>query len=251
MWVYDKKTEYPINIKRPDPRMAKLILTQYGGPNGELAASLRYLSQRYAMPNKESKAILTDIGTEELAHFEMVGSMISQLVKDVPPQELERMGFGSVYAIHGKGVYPSDSNGVPFTAAYIESMSDPIANLNEDLAAEQKARATYEFLINMADDPDVIDPLRFLREREVVHYQRFGEALRIVYEAMRRKKMYYKPNVPLVGMADKKDMPDKKDMSDKMNIMPNPMNPNPVSPLNIHNIPGPIMPNTKPDSKKK
>ena len=128
MWVYDKKTEYPINIKRPDPRMAKLILTQYGGPNGELAASLRYLSQRYAMPNKESKAILTEIGTEELAHFEMVGSMISQLVKDVPPQELERMGFGSVYAIHGKGVYPSDSNGVPFTAAYIESMSDPIAN---------------------------------------------------------------------------------------------------------------------------
>ncbi|NLU32000.1 MAG: manganese catalase family protein [Clostridiaceae bacterium] len=243
MWVYDKKTEYPINIKRPDPRMAKLILTQYGGPNGELAASLRYLSQRYAMPNKESKAILTDIGTEELAHFEMVGAMVTQLVKDVPPQELERMGFGPVYAIHGKGVYPSDSNGVPFTAAYIESMSDPIANLNEDLAAEQKARATYEFLINMADDPDVIDPLRFLREREIVHYQRFGEALRIVYEAMRRKKMYYKP-ANVMGMAENKDM------DNKMNIMPNPMDANPVSPINIHNIPGPIMPEVKPDKKK-
>lgn len=246
MWVYDKKTEYPINIKKSDPRMAKLILTQYGGPNGELAASLRYLSQRYAMPNKESKAILTDIGTEELAHFEMIGTMITQLVKDVPPKELERMGFGSIYAIHGKGVYPSDSNGVPFTAAYIESMSDPITNLNEDLAAEQKARSTYEFLINMADDPDVIEPLRFLREREVVHYQRFGEALRIVQEAMRRKKMYYKPN-NLAGLAANPDM---KDISENANI-PNPINPNPISPLNIHNIPGPILPDTKQDNKKK
>lgn len=174
--------------------------------------------------------------------------MVTQLVKDVPPQELERMGFGSMYAVHGKGVYPSDSNGVPFTAAYIESMSDPITNLNEDLAAEQKARSTYEFLINMADDPDVIDPLRFLREREVVHYQRFGEALRIVYEAMRRKKMYYKPNMPnIMGMPGKKDMSDKKDMP-KMN-MPN-LNP-PIAPLNIHNIPGPIMPDIKPDNKKK
>lgn len=248
MWVYDKKTEYPINIKKSDPRMAKLILTQYGGPNGELAASLRYLSQRYAMPNKESKAILTDIGTEELAHFEMIGTMISQLVKDVPPKELERMGFGSIYAIHGKGVYPSDSNGVPFTAAYIESMSDPITNLNEDMAAEQKARSTYEFLINMADDPDVIEPLRFLREREVVHYQRFGEALRIVQEAMRRKKMYYKPNNP-AGLAVNPN-PDIKDIVEKLN-MANPVNPNPVSPLNIHNIPGPILPDTKQDNKKK
>jgi len=167
----------------------------------------------------------------------MIGAMVSQLVKDVPPLELERMGFGSVYAIHGKGVYPSDSNGVPFTAAYIESMSDPIANLNEDLAAEQKARATYEFLINMADDPDVIEPLRFLREREVVHYQRFGEALRIVQEAMRRKKMYYKPNVTM-GLSDNKDMS-------------NPMNTSPASPYNIHNIPGPVMPDTKQDNKKK
>jgi len=176
----------------------------------------------------------------------MIGTMITQLVKDVPPKELERMGFGSIYAIHGKGVYPSDSNGVPFTAAYIESMSDPITNLNEDLAAEQKARSTYEFLINMADDPDVIEPLRFLREREVVHYQRFGEALRIVQEAMRRKKMYYKPN-NLAGLAANPDM---KDISENANI-PNPINPNPISPLNIHNIPGPILPDTKQDNKKK
>jgi spore coat protein JC len=139
------------------------------------------------MPNKESKAILTDVGTEELAHFEMVGTIVSQLVKDVPPEELEKWGYGPVYAVHGKGVFPSDSNGVPFTAAYIESMSDPITNLNEDLAAEQKARSTYEFLINMCDDPDVIDPLRFLRAREIVHYQRFGEALRIVQELCIRK----------------------------------------------------------------
>lgn len=167
----------------------------------------------------------------------MIGAMVTQLVKGVPPQELERMGFGSIYAIHGKGVYPSDSNGVPFTAAYIESMSDPIANLNEDLAAEQKARATYEFLINMADDPDVIEPLKFLREREVVHYQRFGEALRIVEEALRRKKMYYKPNVTM-GIAENKEMP-------------NMMNVSPTSPVNIHNIPGPVMPDTKQDNKKK
>jgi spore coat protein JC len=272
MWVYDKKTQYPINITRPDPRMAKLILTQYGGPNGELAASLRYLSQRYAMPNKESKAILTDIGTEELAHFEMVGTIISQLVKGVPPEELERMGYGPVYAVHGKGVFPSDSNGVPFTAAYIESMSDPIANLNEDLAAEQKARATYEYLINMADDPDVIDPLRFLRAREIVHYQRFGEALRITQELMSKKKMYFSnPKMPnrmnmppspaqtapnmmnMPASPAMQNMPKGMPVSPTQNI-PNLMNMPPVSPAdrknmqmpeNIQNIPGPLSPQTE------
>jgi spore coat protein JC len=161
-----------------------------GGPNGELAASIRYLSQRFSMPNKETKAVLNDIGTEELAHLEIVGSMIHQLMDKVDPKELERLHVDTTYAIHGRGIHPSDSNGVPFTAAYIESMEDPIANLNEDLAAEQKARATYEYLIRLADDPDVIDPLRFLREREVVHYQRFGEALRIVEETMKQKKIY-------------------------------------------------------------
>lgn len=190
MWLYEKKTQYPIKIEKPDPRMAINILTQYGGPNGELAASLRYLSQRFAMPTKETKALLNDIGTEEMAHLEMVGSMIHQLMDNVPPEELEKLHVDTNYAIHGMGVYPSDSNGVPFTAAYIESMSDPIANLVEDLAAEQKARATYEYLIRLADDPDVIDPLRFLREREVVHFQRFGEALRILEEQMQKKKFF-------------------------------------------------------------
>ncbi len=190
MWIYEKKTQYPIKITKVDPRMAVNILTQYGGPNGELAASLRYLSQRFSMPTKETKAILNDIGTEELAHLEMIGSMVHQLMDKVSPEELEKLHLDTMYAIHGRAVYPSDSNGVPFTAAYIESMEDPIANLNEDLAAEQKARATYEYLIHMADDPDVIDPLRFLREREVVHYQRFGEALRIVQETMGKKKYF-------------------------------------------------------------
>lgn len=190
MWYYEKKTQYPVKIKKPDPRMAINILTQYGGPNGELAASLRYLSQRFSMPTKETKAILNDIGTEELAHLEMIGAMIHQLTDGVPPKELEKLHVDTFYAIHGSGVYPSDSNGVPFTAAYIESMSDPIANLNEDLAAEEKARATYDYLLRLADDPDVIDPLRFLREREVVHYQRFGEALRMVQEMKDRKKFY-------------------------------------------------------------
>ena len=186
MWYYDKKTQYPVRIKNANPKMAKYIITQYGGPDGELGASIRYLSQRFAMPTKEAKAILTDIGTEELGHLEMVGTIVRQLIQGVSPKELERLGLGSYYTEHGTGVYPCDANGVSFTAAALQSKGDPIADLHEDLAAEQKARATYEHLINMCDDPDVIDPLRFLREREVVHFQRFGEVLRIVEENMRR-----------------------------------------------------------------
>lgn len=198
MWYYDKKTQYPINIQKCDARMAVCILTQYGGPNGELGAALRYLSQRFSMPTKEAKAILNDIGTEELGHLEMVGSMVHQLMDKVPPEELKKLHLDTYYSIHGWGVYPSDSNGVPFSAGSIESMSDPIANLNEDLAAEQKARATYEYLIHLADDPDVIDPLRFLREREVVHYQRFGEANRKVGNGLYRIELYcYKKKSPL------------------------------------------------------
>ncbi|NLL06224.1 MAG: manganese catalase family protein, partial [Clostridiaceae bacterium] len=175
MWVYEKKLEYPVNIKTPNPRMAKYIITQYGGPDGELAASLRYLSQRFSMPTNEAKAILNDIGTEELAHLEIVGSIVHQLTKGVPADILEKEGLGAYYSDHDHAVYPVSASGVPFTAAYIQSKGDPIADLYEDLAAEQKARATYENLINLADDPDVIDPLRFLREREIVHFQRFGE----------------------------------------------------------------------------
>lgn len=190
MWIYEKKLEHPVKIKYPNPKMAKAIITQYGGPDGELAASLRYLSQRYHMPTPEAKGILNDIGTEELAHFEMVGSMVYQLLKDAPIEQIKDAGFETYYADHDRAVYPSTGTGVPFTAAYIQSKGDPIADLHEDLAAEQKARATYEYLINLADDPDVIEPLKFLREREVVHFQRFGEALRIVQEYMDSKKFY-------------------------------------------------------------
>ncbi len=192
MWIYEKKLEYPVNIKNRNPRMAKYVITQYGGPDGELAASLRYLSQRFSMPTEEARAILNDIGTEEMAHLEMVGSIVYQLTKGVPAEILEKEGLGAYYSDHDHAIYPLSAAGNPFTAAYIQSKGDPIADLHEDLAAEQKARATYENLINLADDPDVIDPLRFLREREVVHFQRFGEALRIVQEKLAQKKFFIK-----------------------------------------------------------
>jgi spore coat protein JC len=190
MWVYEKKLEYPVKIKTPNPRIAKYVITQYGGPDGELAASLRYLSQRFSMPTNEAKAILNDIGTEELAHLEIIGSIVHQLTKGVPAKVLEKEGLGAYYSDHDHAIYPVSAAGVPFTAAYIQSKGDPIADLYEDMAAEQKARATYENLINLCDDPDVIDPLRFLREREVVHFQRFGEALRIVEDKLADKKFY-------------------------------------------------------------
>ena len=191
MWTYSKKLEYPINIKCANPRLAKFIISQYGGPDGELAASLRYLSQRFGMPDQKSKAVLNDIGTEELAHLEMVGTIVHQLTDGVSVEELEKAGLGAYYTDHGVDVYPQSAGGVPFTAAYIACKGDPVANLQEDLAAEQKARATYEKLIDLcADAPDVIDPLRFLREREVVHFQRFGEALNRVQEKLAEKKFY-------------------------------------------------------------
>jgi spore coat protein JC len=165
-------------------------LLHYGGPDGELAASLRYLSQRFAMPTNETKGILNDIGTEELAHLEMVGTMVHQLVKGASPEELEKCGLGSYYTEHGKGIYPQNSAGVPFSASVLQSKGDPVADLTEDLAAEQKARVTYEYLIKLADDPDVIEPLKFLRQREVVHFQRFGEALNMVNAELARKKFY-------------------------------------------------------------
>jgi spore coat protein JC len=182
MWTYEKFLQYPIKIKNPNPEMAKIIITQYGGPDGELGASLRYLSQRFSMITPQAIATCNDIGTEELAHLEMVGSMVRQLMKGASIEEIEKGGMSGYYVDHGRGVYPVSASGVPFTAAYLQSKGDPIVDLTENLAAEQKARATYEYLINMADDPDVIEPLKFLREREVVHYQRFGEALRIVQD---------------------------------------------------------------------
>ncbi len=190
MWIYEKKLEYPIKIKKSDPRMAKVIITQYGGPDGELAASLRYLSQRFSMITPEAKATLNDIGTEELAHLEMVGTMVRQLTENASVEEIKKAGLAAYYADHGKGVYPANAAGNPFTAAYIQSKGDPVTDLYENLAAEEKARSTYEYLIKMADDPDVIDPLRFLREREVVHFQRFGEALRRVQDYLGNKKRF-------------------------------------------------------------
>lgn len=193
MWTYNKTLQYPINIKCTDPCLAKVIISQYGGPDGELAASLRYLSQRFGMPDQKAKAILNDIGTEELAHLEMVGAIVHQLTKNASIEEIEKAGLGAYYTDHGVDVYPQAAAGYPFNAAVLACKGDPIANLQEDLAAEQKARATYEKLIDLCrDNPDVIDPLRYLREREVVHFQRFGEALRGVQDKLAERKFYMK-----------------------------------------------------------
>lgn len=183
MWKYVKTLEYPVNIKKKDLRMAKYLVTQYGGANGELAAAWRYLNQRYTMPDDKGKALLTDIGTEELAHVEMISTMIYQLMKDATIKEIKEAGLEGHYAEHGKDVYPTDASGVPFTVAYFSSTGDPIANLSEDMAAEQKARAVYENLINLTDDPDVIGPLLFLRQREIIHFTRFKE----LYDEYKKK----------------------------------------------------------------
>lgn len=177
MFKYEKTLEYPINIKKKDLRMAKLLVAQFGGPDGELGASLRYLSQRFSMPDEKGKALLSDIGTEELGHVEMICTMINQLIKDASVDEIKKAGLDSWYTQHNKGVYPSDANGVPFTAAYIASTGNPIVDLQEDLAAEEKARATYENLMDLTDDESILAPLSFLRQREIVHYARFKELL--------------------------------------------------------------------------
>ena len=190
MWVYEKKLQYPINIKRTNPALAKVIISQYGGPDGELGASLRYLSQRYSMPYPELKAILTDIGTEELAHLEMVGAIVYQLTKNLSMEEIKKSGFDQYFVDHTTGIYPSSAAGVPFTAAYIQSKGDPITDLHENLAAEQKARTTYDNILRFCDDPDVKYAIKFLRQREVVHYQRFGEGLRILTDKLDSQNFY-------------------------------------------------------------
>lgn len=183
MWKYVKTLEYPVNIKKKDLRMAKYLVTQYGGSNGELAAAWRYLNQRYTMPDDKGKALLTDIGTEELAHVEIISTMIYQLMKDATLDELRENGLDTHYAEHGKGLYPTDANGVPFTVAYFATTGDPVADLSEDMAAEQKARAVYENLINLTTDQDVIDVLLFLRQREIIHFNRF----KALYEEYKNK----------------------------------------------------------------
>ncbi|MBQ8095373.1 MAG: manganese catalase family protein [Clostridia bacterium] len=190
MWVYEKKLQYPVNIKKPDPRMAQIICAQIGGPDGELTAAMRYLNQRYAMPTDKIKGLLTDIGTEELAHLEMVSAIVFQLTRDLSEEDLKKYGFDKYFVDHTTGIYPASASGVPFTAAYFQSKGDAFADLTEDLAAEQKARATYDNILRLADDPDVIDPIRYLRQREVVHFQRFGEAMRMVQDKMNAKNFY-------------------------------------------------------------
>lgn len=190
MWEYLKELEYPVNIKRPDARAAGVILSQYGGPNGELGASLRYLSQKFAMPDRAVAGLLNDIGTEELAHLEIVGTLVRQLTCNLTPEQIKEGGFDQYFVDHTVGIYPASAAGVPFNAAMIQSVGDPLADLSEDMAAEQKARVTYDNILKLVDDPDVCDVIRFLREREIVHYQRFGEALVKIREQLNSKNIY-------------------------------------------------------------
>ena len=190
MFVYEKKLQYPVRIKNPNPKLAKFIISQYGGPDGELGASLRYLSQRYSMPYPELKGLLTDIGTEELGHLEMIGTIVYQLTRDMNADDVKKAGLDAYFVDHTAGVYPTAASGFPWSAASMAVKGDVIADLNEDLAAEQKARVTYDNILRLSDDPDVNNVIRFLREREVVHYQRFGEGLRLATERMNEKNFY-------------------------------------------------------------
>ena len=190
MFQYEKILQYPINIKNPNPIYAKIIMTQYGGPDGELGASLRYLSQRFAMPWCELQGLLTDIGTEELAHMEIISAIIHQLTKDLTPEEIAASGFDKYYVDHTLGLWPQAAGGVPNTATFFQSKGDPITDLTEDMAAEQKARTTYDNILRLVHDHDVCDPIRYLREREIVHFQRFGESLRIVQDNLDSKNFY-------------------------------------------------------------
>jgi len=190
MFVYEKKLQYPVKIKNPNPLLAKFILTQYGGPDGELGASLRYLSQRFVMPYPELRALMTDVGTEELGHLEMIGTIVYQLTRNLTIDEIIKGGYQDYFVDHTTGIYPAGANGMPWSAGGIQSKGDVIADLVEDMAAEQKARVTYDNILRMVDDPDVRDPIIFLREREIVHFQRFGECLEITRDRLNRKNLY-------------------------------------------------------------
>ena len=190
MWNYEKMLQFPVNIKRPNAKAAQVIISQYGGPDGELGASLRYLSQKFAMPNRRVAGLLNDIGTEELAHLEMIGAIVHQLTRNLSIEEIKKCGFDTYFVDHTVGVFPQAANGSAFTAAYLQSKGDPVTDLHEDMAAEQKARTTYDNILQLVDDPDVIAPIRFLREREIVHYQRFGEALRMVQDDLNSRNFY-------------------------------------------------------------
>ncbi len=190
MFIYEKKLQYPVRIKNTNPALAKFIISQNCGPDGELGASLRYLSQRYSMPYPELKGLLTDIGTEELGHLEMIGAIVHQLTRDMTPEQIKKAGFDAYFVDHTAGVYPTAASGAPWNAASMAVKGDVIADLNEDLAAEQKARVTYDNILRLSDDPDVNDVIRFLREREIVHYQRFGEGLRLAMDKLDQRNIY-------------------------------------------------------------
>ena len=191
MFIYDKKLQYPVKIDKPNPRLASIIISQYGGPDGELGASLRYLSQRYSMPFDELKGLLTDIGTEELGHLEMIGAIVHQLTRNMKDNQYRDPAFAPYFVDHTAGVYPTAASGHPWTAASMQVKGDPIADLAEDLAAEQKARVTYDNILRLSDDPDVNDVIKFLREREIVHFQRFGEAMQLLREKLDQKNVYF------------------------------------------------------------
>ena len=190
MFTYEKMLQYPINIKNPNPKAAQIIISQYGGPDGELGASLRYLSQRFTMPYPELKGLLTDIGTEELGHLEMIGAIVYQLTCNLSIDEIKKSGFDTYFVDHTTGIYPQAASGTPWSATGMQSKGDLIADLVEDLAAEQKARVVYDNILRLVDDPDVRDPIKFLRAREIVHFQRFGEGLRLATDKLDSKNFY-------------------------------------------------------------
>lgn len=205
MWNYERRLEFPVNIKAPNAMLAQAIISQYGGPDGEMGASMRYLSQRYAAPYREVASVLTDIGTEELAHLEIVATIIHQLTKNLSMEEIEKSGFANYYVDHTVGIWPQAAGGFPFSAAQFQSTGDIITDLMEDMAAEQKARTTYDNILRLVrDDPDVCEPIKFLRAREVVHFQRFGEALRIVQDRLNEKNFYaFNPGFDCNGQKEK------------------------------------------------
>ena len=190
MWSYEKRLQYPIHVKKPDARAAKVIITQYGGPDGELGASLRYLSQRYTMPSRQAAGLLTDIGTEELGHFEMIGALVRQLTKGLSPEEIKAQGMADYFVDHTAGIWAQAAGGIPYNAVSYASKGDAITDLHEDMAAEQKARTTYDNILRLVDDHDVCEVIRFLREREIVHFQRFGEALENLKDTLDARNFY-------------------------------------------------------------
>ena len=203
MWIYEKRLQFPVNIKETNAKLAQDIISQYGGPDGELSASMRYLSQRYSMTDNKVKSALTDIGTEELGHLEMIGSIIHQLTRDLSMEEIKASGFDKYYIDHTTGIWPQAAGGIPFNACEFQCKGDPITDLFEDMAAEQKARTTYDNILRLVKDPEVCDPIRFLREREIVHYQRFGESLRIVQDNLDSKNFYaINPEFDMSGKCD-------------------------------------------------